>query len=309
VPAAVTIVRGNLFTFTATASDPDILNGVGNALTFSLVGAPAGASINPDTGVFTWTPGESVVPDIYSFSVRVADDGVPSKSDTKPIAITVSPAFIVNNNLVIGGTAANDRIAVNPSKDLSQLVVVMNGVTLGTFPAASVTGKIVARGLGGNDKITISPKVTKPTELWGGLGNDSLTGGAGSNVLIGGEGKDLLTGGIGRDVLLGGAGADRLIGGTGEDLLLGGVTDFETDLTGLALIVAEWNSGSLYADRVAHLTGTAGGLNGTAFLSASTVHNDGVKDVLTGGKDSDWFVVSALDTLDLKLPELKLVIL
>ena len=30
--------------------------------------------------------------------------------------------------------------------------------------------------------------------------------------------------------------------------------------------------------------------------------------MLAGGKDADWFVVSALDTLDLKLPELKLVV-
>jgi hypothetical protein len=99
--------------------------------------------------------------------------------------------------------------------------------------------------------------------------------------------------------------ADSLVGGKGEDLLLGGVTDFETDLTGLASIVAEWNSGSIYADRVAHLTGTAGGLNGTAFLNAATVHNDGVKDVLTGGKDLDWFVVSALDLSDAKTDETK----
>ena len=135
-----------------------------------------------------------------------------------------------------------------------------------------------------------------------------MTGGAGSNVLIGGDGKDVLTGGGGRDVLLGGNGADKLVGGAGEDLLLGGLTDFETDPTGLALIVAEWNSGIAYDLRVAHLKGAAGGANGTAFLSATTVHDDGVKDVLTGGKDLDWFVVSALDTLDLKSPELKLVI-
>ena len=71
-------------------------------------------------------------------------------------------------------------------------------------------------------------------------------------------------------------------------------------------IVAEWNSGSTYADRVLHLTGTAGGVNGTAILSSTTVHDDGVKDVLTGGKDLDWFIVSATDKLDLKAPEQRL---
>lgn len=287
VPTTTKVVRGDTLTFTATATDPDILNGVGNSLTFSLVGAPVDASINPDTGVFTWTPAESVSPRVYSFSVRIVDDGVPLKSDTRPIAITVSTAAIINGNLIIGGTAVGDKISVIPSKDLLQFKVAMNGIGLGSFAAASVN-TIVARGLGGNDKITINAKITKPT------------------VLSGGDGNDVLTGGGGRDVLLGGAGADKLVGGSGEDLLLGGATDFEFDPTGLNLIVSEWNSASIYADRVLHLTGTPGGLNGTAILSNTTVHDDGAKDVLAGGKDLDWFVASATDKFDLKLPEQRL---
>lgn len=57
---------------------------------------------------------------------------------------------------------------------------------------------------------------------------------------------------------------------------------------------------------IAHLTGAAGGLNETTFLTVATVHDDGVKDRLTGGKGTDWFVVSALDKLDLKTGEQKL---
>ena len=50
VPAVVTTVRGVPVTFQATATDPDLLNGKPNALTYSLVAAPAGAVIDPDTG-------------------------------------------------------------------------------------------------------------------------------------------------------------------------------------------------------------------------------------------------------------------
>jgi Ca2+-binding RTX toxin-like protein len=232
----------------------------------------------------------------------------------------LSPA----GNLIVEGTNGNDIVAIDRAKDVTKIVVKLNKVVLGEF--AGVSGKIDVRVGVGADRVTISSKITKPSLIDGGAGNDVLVGGAGDdtifggtgddkltgrngrNVLVGGEGKDVLTGGNGRDVLLGGAGADKLIGGKGEDLLLGGVTDFETDLTGLGLIVTEWNSAFLYAERVAHLMGGAGGANGTAFLSAATVHNDGIKDVLTGGKDLDWFVVSALDTLDLKLPELKLLV-
>ena len=325
VPANITVVRGNPVTFTATASDPDLLNGLGNSLTFSLVGAPAGATIDPDTGVFVYLPDDIRPGDIISGSVRVVDDGVPSKNDNKPITFTMTAAAVLNGNLVVGGTAGNDAITVNPSKDGTQLVVKLGTKILGSFAAASVTD-IVVRGLGGNDRIAISAKITKSADLWGGAGNDVLTGGggndrlfgeadndrlagrAGNNILSGGDGKDVLTGGSSRDVLIGGAGADRLIGGLDDDLLIAGSTDFDTDLAGLANIVAEWTSGSLYPDRVAHLSAPPAGLNGTTFLTPTTVHNDGVKDVLVGASGMDWFVVSLLDTLDLKFGEQKLMV-
>jgi hypothetical protein len=101
--------------------------------------------------------------------------------------------------------------------------------------------------------------------------------------------------------LIGGDGADRLTGGKEGDLLIGGPTDFDGDLDALSAIMAEWTSGSSYADRIAHLTGPAAGANGTTFLNSSTVHNDGLNDVLKGAKGLDWFVLSTLDTLDLKV--------
>jgi uncharacterized delta-60 repeat protein len=313
VPAALTTTRGSAVAFTATAADPDIIHGQGNALTFSLVGGPAGAVIDPDTGAVVWTPADYIGSGIYMFRVRVADDGIPSMSDNRFVFIRVADAAVVNGDLLIGGTAANDTITVNPSEDGMQLVVKLGHMMLGSFPLASVTSGIVAHGLGGNDKITVSSKVTKPADLFGGPGNDVLTGGAGddrlfgeegddslnggkgNNLLVGADGNDKLTGGTGRDVLFGGAGLDKLSGGAGDDLLIGGPTDFDTDLANLANIVAEWNSGATYAKRILHLTGTAGGVNLSTFLSATTVHDDGVKDVLTGAAGTDWFVIGALD--------------
>ena len=73
-------------TFTATATDSDL---PANGLTFSLVGAPAGASISP-TGVFTWTPTEAQGPGTYSFSVRVTDTGTPVASADAPVTVTVN---------------------------------------------------------------------------------------------------------------------------------------------------------------------------------------------------------------------------
>jgi len=56
-----------LISFTATASDPDL-----DSFTFSLSGEPAGASINPATGEFTWVPTEAQ-DGVFMFDVVVTD--------------------------------------------------------------------------------------------------------------------------------------------------------------------------------------------------------------------------------------------
>jgi hypothetical protein len=75
-----------LITFSAGAFDPD----PEQALTFSLENAPAGASINPSSGVFTWNPSEDQGPSITAVTVRVTDNGIPPLSDTGTFTITVS---------------------------------------------------------------------------------------------------------------------------------------------------------------------------------------------------------------------------
>jgi hypothetical protein len=70
--------------FTATASDGDIPT---QDLLFSLVGAPSGASIDPDTGEFSWTPTSEQVPDTYTFDVCVSD-GVVSTCETIDVEAT-----------------------------------------------------------------------------------------------------------------------------------------------------------------------------------------------------------------------------
>src|SRR6185503_6884947 len=82
VPPTASIAELTPYTFTATASDADL---PAQGLTFSLVGAPAGASIDGSTGVFSWTPTEVQGPGSYPFSVTVSD-GVAST----PAAITLT---------------------------------------------------------------------------------------------------------------------------------------------------------------------------------------------------------------------------
>ena len=75
-------------TFTVTASDADVPP---DGLTFSLdAGAPAGASIDPSTGLFSWTPTEADGPGSYPVTIRVTDDGSPNLNDSETIDITVN---------------------------------------------------------------------------------------------------------------------------------------------------------------------------------------------------------------------------
>jgi len=89
VPASATIdeMTATPYTFTATASDPDL---PANTLTFSLVGAPTGASIGGTSGIFTWTPAEDQGPGDYTITVKVTDSGTPAMSDQKDISIHVN---------------------------------------------------------------------------------------------------------------------------------------------------------------------------------------------------------------------------
>jgi Ca2+-binding RTX toxin-like protein len=316
VPAAVTMVRGNAFEFTATATDTDSVHGQGNALTFRLDGESTGMTVVSTTGkVRIYLPDDIRPGETISGTIRVTDDGVPAKSDSKPITITVADYAVIGGDLVVGGTEGNDTIAVKPSRDATKIVVTMNRQVIAAVAQAAVTGRIVIRGLDGNDRITIAPKIAIPTELVGGYGNDVLIGGkghdwllgdAGNDRIVGGQGNDVLVGGAGDDtltdaagtnVLLGGAGADRLVGGVGDDLLIGGAYKAEV-VPWLWSIALEWTSGSSYTDRVNHLT-NGGGLNGTELLTAATVDDDLVRDVLVGGRGIDYFVSSTLDQLDL----------
>src|SRR5262249_11443733 len=87
-----TVDEGSPLSFTAIATDPE---SPAQSLTYSLIGAPEGASINPATGEFSWTPTEAQGPGSFTFTVRVTDDGSPSLSDEETITVTVNE---VNQN-------------------------------------------------------------------------------------------------------------------------------------------------------------------------------------------------------------------
>lgn len=79
-----TVDSGALLTFTASATDDNLPS---NTLSYSLIGAPVGASINSDTGVFIWTPTEAQAPGAFNFTVRVSDG---SLTNDQLLSVTVT---------------------------------------------------------------------------------------------------------------------------------------------------------------------------------------------------------------------------
>jgi VCBS repeat-containing protein len=113
VPASAAIDELSAYSFTATATDSDSPS---QTLTFSLVGAPAGAEINPTTGAFSWTPTEAQGNgSIYNFSVRVSDGVV--NTDTS-VALTVNE---------VNGAPDLEVIADQTIDELTQLSIPVNG--------------------------------------------------------------------------------------------------------------------------------------------------------------------------------------
>ena len=79
---------GSTLQFAVAASDRDE---PAQTLAFSLgEGAPAGATIDPSSGVFSWSPTEEQTPGDYVASIVVTDDGDPALSDSQSITIILS---------------------------------------------------------------------------------------------------------------------------------------------------------------------------------------------------------------------------
>lgn len=85
-----TIHAGCLLAVTNSATDPAVPS---HALAFSLdPGAPAGATINPTTGVISWPTTSASAGTTNTITVRVTQAGSPNLSDTKSFTVVVVPA-------------------------------------------------------------------------------------------------------------------------------------------------------------------------------------------------------------------------
>jgi hypothetical protein len=134
VPAGTqNVPLGNSITFQATATDPD----AADTLTFSLQGTvPSGATIDPQTGAFAWTPLATQLGPI-TFAVRVTDNGTPELFDEELVTISVNdttpPVITMPANLTTGATGPS---GASVTYSVSATDAVDGTVTVNCSPAS-----------------------------------------------------------------------------------------------------------------------------------------------------------------------------
>src|SRR5207245_7835560 len=113
-------------TLTNKATDVDI---PANILTYAIVSAPSGATVDSASGLFNWTPTEAQGPSSNSILVRVFDNGSPSLSATQRFTIMVNEV----NSAPILSPIANKTVAVG------QVLTVNSVVNDPDLPAQTLT--------------------------------------------------------------------------------------------------------------------------------------------------------------------------
>jgi uncharacterized repeat protein (TIGR03803 family) len=124
------VIKNNALTFTATATDAD----KNTVLSYSLIGAPAGASINATNGVFTWTP---TAAGNYSFKVRVTDNSPQAFYDEESITVTVTNSFAAMSAAQEDKAVAKIEAAIYPNPVHDKTYITLSA------PAEEVTVRIV----------------------------------------------------------------------------------------------------------------------------------------------------------------------
>jgi Ca2+-binding RTX toxin-like protein len=161
-------------------------------------------------------------------SVLAPEESLLAPAPMRIAAPVSSPASLVsgsfgNGVLSVFGDGAGNNVAI--SRNAAGTILVNGGAVSvpGGTPTVANTSLIQVFCQAGNDAITLNEAsgALPRANLFGGIGNDTLTGGSGADMLFGQADHDTLLGKGGVDFLFGGAGNDVLTGGDGDDQVFG----------------------------------------------------------------------------------------
>lgn len=154
-----TIKKDSTLTFKATATDGD----AGQVISYSLIGAPSGATISSSTGNFSWKPSST---GIFTFKVRATDNGSPALYDEETITVTVTLTLAAKTNVQQQSLIAQQQgVAVypNPAHDKIYIMPSENGEAI--VQLIDMTGRLVQNSIHqvtGKNNIAIDITALKP---------------------------------------------------------------------------------------------------------------------------------------------------
>ena len=140
------VLQGAEATFTVRATDP---NGPAFPLTFGLdPGAPAGATIDPNTGDFSWLPCDAA-PGDYPVTIRATANGAPAQSSTETVDVRVIAASTPNPGDLVTGFGSAGVLQTTYPVPLTQQNATNNLIGASVVLPES-DGAFIVGGTGGN---------------------------------------------------------------------------------------------------------------------------------------------------------------
>ncbi len=134
-----TVAENALLTFTISATDAD-----GDTLTYSASGLPTGATFNPGTRTFSWTPSYTQSGS-YPVTFTATDNGTPVLSANETITITVTntnraPVATADSATVAEDAAATAVPVLANDTDADSDALTISSVTQGSNGVVAITG-------------------------------------------------------------------------------------------------------------------------------------------------------------------------
>jgi hypothetical protein len=151
---ATSVIAGNNYSFTPTASDAD-----NDTLTFSVTNLPDWASFDPSTGALTGTPPPASIGSYPNISISVSDGQ--ANTSLPPFAIQVVAPLVISGNPpteVAVGTPYTFQPTTNAASGTGLVFSVMNKPSWATFSTATgeLSGTAAAAGTFANIVISVT---------------------------------------------------------------------------------------------------------------------------------------------------------
>jgi len=140
--ADTTIAENQHVTFTLEASDPD-----GDSIAFASPDLPGGATLDPVTGVFEWTPSYQQA-GLYTVTFIATDFGIPALADTEQTDITVTDVVGVEDGDEEPGMVLTRYLAQNRPNPFRSATTIEYGLVAPTHVSLTIydiRGAVVRR--------------------------------------------------------------------------------------------------------------------------------------------------------------------